>query len=61
MEQLCSIFIRLMNCEDRAGPMGHTTAAMTKLYSAEIPIDQVQAEFSSRLPIQMEKMEKEAA
>ncbi|GAC1625919.1 MAG: hypothetical protein NVS9B13_21790 [Candidatus Acidiferrum sp.] len=28
--------------------MGHTTAVMTRLYSGEIPIDQVQAEFSTK-------------
>ena len=44
--------------------MGHTTAAMTRLYSGEIPIDQVQAEFSrknGRFPVQLENMENEAA
>jgi integrase len=43
--------------------MGHTTAAMTRLYSGEIPIDQVQAEFSrksGRFPVQLENMENEA-
>ena len=44
--------------------MGHTTAAMTSLYSGEIPIEQVKAEFSmkNRLGVvQLEKMENEAA
>jgi hypothetical protein len=44
--------------------MGHATTAMTRLYSGEIPIDQVQAEFSmknGRFPIQMDKIENEAA
>ncbi len=44
--------------------MGHTTAAMTRLYSGEIPTDQVQAEFSrknGRFPVQLENMENEAA
>lgn len=29
--------------------MGHTSAAMTRLYTREIPIEQVQAEFSTKL------------
>jgi hypothetical protein len=44
--------------------MGHTTAAMTRLYSGEIPLDQVQAEFSRKngcFPVQLENMENEAA
>jgi integrase len=44
--------------------MGHTTAAMTRLYSGEIPLDQVKAEFSMKnrsVSAQLEKMENEAA
>ena len=44
--------------------MGHTTAAMTRLYSGEIPIEQVQAEFSSKFGTKidvLENMENEAA
>lgn len=42
--------------------MGHTTESMTRLYSGEIPIEQVQAEFSKkRFPVQLENMENEAA
>jgi integrase len=47
--------------------MGHTTAAMTRLYTGEIPIEHVEAEFSlkfgSIFPIlgNMENMENEAA
>jgi hypothetical protein len=44
--------------------MGHTTAAMASLYSGEIPIEQVKAEFfmKNRLgAVQLEKMENEAA
>jgi integrase len=29
--------------------MGHTSAAMTALYTGEIPLEHVQAEFSSKL------------
>jgi integrase len=44
--------------------MGHTTAAMTSLYSGEIPIEQGKAEFSMKNGlgvVQLEKMENEAA
>jgi hypothetical protein len=43
--------------------MGHSTESMTRLYSGEIPIEQVQAEFSKkrRFPVQLENMENEAA
>jgi len=35
---------------------------MTRLYSGEIPIERVQAEFSKkRFPVQLENMENEAA
>jgi integrase len=41
--------------------MGHTTAAMTRLYSGEIPIEQVRAEFSKRkrFSVELENMENE--
>ena len=44
--------------------MGHSGAAMTRLYSGEIPIEQVQAAFSPKNPrnlIQLENMENGAA
>jgi integrase len=44
--------------------MGHTGAAMTRLYSGEIPMEQVQAAFSSKNGNQiviLENMENEAA
>lgn len=44
--------------------MGHTSAAMTRLYSGRIPDDQVEAAFSMKnrsSVVQMEKMENEAA
>jgi integrase len=44
--------------------MGHTGAAMTRLYSGEIPMEQVQAAFSSKIGNQivvLENMENEAA
>jgi integrase len=44
--------------------MGHTSAAMTRLYTGEIPIEQVEAEFSSKFGPQivvLENMENEAA
>lgn len=44
--------------------MGHTTAAMTRLYSGEIPIDQVQGEFSMKNRpglVQLENKENEVA
>jgi len=44
--------------------MGHTTAAMTRLYSGRIPIEHVQAAFSMKnrgAVVQMENMENEAA
>ena len=43
--------------------MGHTESAMTALYSGEIPLEQVQAEFSSRFGnkiVVLENMENEA-
>lgn len=44
--------------------MGHTSAAMTRLYSGRIPMEQVQAAFSTKnrgVVVQMENMENEAA
>jgi integrase len=43
--------------------MGHTSATMTRLYTGEIPLEDVQAAFSKkpRFPIQLENMENEAA
>jgi hypothetical protein len=41
--------------------IGHTSAAMTRLYSGSIPIEQVKAAFSRRNSVQMENMENEAA
>jgi integrase len=44
--------------------MGHTSAAMTRLYSGRIPDEQVEAAFSMRnrsSVVQLEKMENEAA
>jgi len=44
--------------------MGHTSAAMTRLYTGEIPIEQVEAEFSSKTGsknVVLENMENEAA
>jgi integrase len=44
--------------------MGHTSAAMTRLYSGRIPMEQVQAAFSRKdrgAVAQMENMENEAA
>jgi hypothetical protein len=44
--------------------MGHMSAAMTRLYSGMIPMEQVQAAFSMKnrsSVVQMEKMENEAA
>jgi integrase len=44
--------------------MGHTGAAMTRLYSGEIPMEHVQAAFSPknrRNLVQLENMENEAA
>jgi len=47
--------------------MGHTSAAMTRLYTGEIPLQQIQAEFSSKFGSKIdvlenkEKMENEAA
>jgi hypothetical protein len=44
--------------------MGHTSAAMTRLYSGMIPMEQVQAAFSMKnrsSVVQMEKMENGAA
>jgi integrase len=42
--------------------MGHTTAAMTRLYSGEIPIEQVKAAFSKKGSVaQLENMENAAA
>ncbi len=43
--------------------MGHTSAAMTRLYTGEIPIERVQAEFSSKFGTKidvLENMENEA-
>jgi integrase len=44
--------------------MGHTTAAMTRLYSGEIPIEQVRAAFSTKKQasvVELENMENENA
>lgn len=44
--------------------MGHTSAAMTALYTGEIPLDKIQAEYSSKPGSQnalLENMENEAA
>ncbi|HEY6373103.1 MAG TPA: hypothetical protein VIX91_06370 [Candidatus Acidoferrum sp.] len=44
--------------------MGHTSAAMTRLYSGRIPDEQVEAAFSMKnrsSVVQMENMENEAA
>ncbi len=44
--------------------MGHTSAAMTRLYFGMIPMEQVQAAFSIKntgFIVQLEKMENEAA
>ena len=44
--------------------MGHSSAAMTALYTGEIPFEQVRAEFSSKTGNQivvLENMENEAA
>lgn len=47
--------------------MGHTSAAMTRLYTGEIPLQQIEAEFSSKFGSKIdvlenkEKMENEAA
>jgi len=44
--------------------MGHTSAAMTRLYSGEIPVEQVEAAFSPknrRNLVLLEKMENDAA
>jgi integrase len=43
--------------------MGHTSATMTRLYTGEIPLEDVQEAFSKkpRFPIQLENMENEAA
>jgi integrase len=42
--------------------MGHTTAAMARLYSGEIPIEQVKAAFSQKGSVaQSENMEDEIA
>ena len=44
--------------------MGHTTAAMTRLYSGEIPIEQVRAAFSIKTQVsvvELENMENETA
>jgi integrase len=44
--------------------MGHTSAAMTRLYSGRIPMEQVEAAFSKKnrgAVVQLEKMENEAA
>jgi len=44
--------------------MGHTSAAMTRLYTGEIPFEQVEAEFSMKFGnkiVVLEKMENEAA
>jgi hypothetical protein len=44
--------------------MGHTSAAMTRLYTGEIPLEHVQAEFSSKNGnriVVLENMENEAA
>ena len=44
-------------------PQGHTPAAMTALYTGEIPLEHVQAEFSSKIGneiVVLENMENEA-
>ncbi|HLJ23701.1 MAG TPA: hypothetical protein VKT71_06300, partial [Candidatus Acidoferrales bacterium] len=44
--------------------MGHTTATMTALYTGQVPLDQVKAEFSVRFGRKtglLENMENEAA
>ena len=44
--------------------MGHTSAAMIRLYTGEIPLEDVQAEFSSKNGgriVVLENMENEAA
>jgi hypothetical protein len=43
--------------------MGHTSAGMTRLYSGEIPIEQVRAEFSKKnqLSAELENMENEVS
>jgi integrase len=43
--------------------MGHTSAAMTALYTGEVPLEAVQAEFSSKIGneiVVLENMENEA-
>jgi integrase len=37
--------------------MGHTTAAMTRLYTGEIPIEHVEAEFSTKFGIKIDVLE----
>jgi integrase len=41
--------------------MGHTSAAMTRLYSGSIPIEQVKAAFSNRKSVELENMENDRA
>jgi len=41
--------------------MGHTSAAMTRLYSGSIPIQQVKAAFSKTKSVELENMENEVA
>ena len=46
--------------------MGHTSAAMTRLYTGEIPLEHVEAELSSKngsqiVIVVLENMENEAA
>ncbi len=41
--------------------MGHSTAAMTALYTGELPLEDVEAEFSKKFGNQLENMENEAA
>jgi integrase len=46
------------------GQMGHTSAAMTRLYTGEIPIEHLDVEFSSKISnriVVSENMENEAA
>jgi hypothetical protein len=43
--------------------MGHTSAAMTALYTGEVPLEAIQAEFSSKVGskiVVLENMENEA-
>ena len=37
--------------------MGHTTAAMARLYTGEIPVEHVEAEFSTKFGIEIDVLE----